>query len=237
MIRGRRVVAIVPARRGSKGIPGKNTRIVAGRPLIEWTFVAARESLLLDHVLVSTDCPDVARIAANSGFPPPFVRPASLATDEASTVAVVIHALEYLQGASLDQYEYVVLLEPTSPIRTGNDIDHAIRALEEGRESFDGLVTIGRAKQHPDHMWRLKGANLEPYDSSLDHSARRQDCDELFFPYGIAYVAKIDEFLRARSFYVRRLIGRLIRPEQEIEVDTLIDLKLVELLLQEKTQG
>jgi CMP-N-acetylneuraminic acid synthetase len=116
MINGKRVLAVVPARGGSKGLPGKNIRMICGKPLIDWTIQAALKSRFIDELIVSTDSPEIADIAAKAGASVPFLRPAGLATDTSPTIDVVEHVLEHFRAAS-ESFDYLVLLEPTSPLR------------------------------------------------------------------------------------------------------------------------
>lgn len=121
MIDGRRVLAIVPARGGSTRLAAKNARMLAGRPMVAWTLAASAESRVIDHLVVSTDDPAVAAVATEMGWPPPFVRPDHLSGAAASVIDAVEHALIQLGG----DWDYVVLLQPTSPLRTAADIDGA----------------------------------------------------------------------------------------------------------------
>ncbi|GAA0870535.1 acylneuraminate cytidylyltransferase family protein [Brevundimonas basaltis] len=141
MIGDRRVLAIVPARGGSRRLPGKNTRLLAGRPMVAWTLEAARDSDLIDHLVVSTDDPSVVATATAMGWPPPFVRPDHLSGDEASVIDAIEHALGEVGG----RWDYVVLLQPTSPLRTAADIDGAIRLCDEtGAPAVIGVSPVAK---------------------------------------------------------------------------------------------
>jgi len=128
MIEGKRVIGIIPARGGSKGIPGKNIRPVAGKPLIVWSIESAKKSVFLDHVIVSTDNERIAEISEHAGAGVPFVRPAELATDTARSVDVLLHAADWFAERG-QRYDIIVCLQPTSPLRTAMDIDNALRRM------------------------------------------------------------------------------------------------------------
>jgi N-acylneuraminate cytidylyltransferase len=138
MIEGQSVLAVIPARGGSKGVPRKNLRDVAGRPLIAWTIAAARGSSHIDRLVLSSDDEEIMETARRHGCDVPFRRPAELATDEADSMAVVMHAVETLA----ERYDYVVLLQPTSPLRASADIDGAIATCL--RHMAPSCVTVCR---------------------------------------------------------------------------------------------
>src|SRR5215471_6813557 len=123
MIGGKTALAIIPARSGSKGLPGKNIRNLCGKPLVTWSIEAARKSRHLDLVLLSTDSAEIADIARNSGAAVPFLRPGELATDQAPTFEVVRHALTFYRSEMGREFDYTVLMEPTSPLREDDDVD------------------------------------------------------------------------------------------------------------------
>ena len=133
MIDGRGVIAIIPARGGSKGLPGKNVRPICGKPLIAWTIEKALRSRHLDTVMVSTDSPEIAEIAERYGAEVPFLRPDNLATDTASSYDVIDHALCHYRDIESSEFTYTALLEPTSPLREDDDIDRMIERLDGAR--------------------------------------------------------------------------------------------------------
>jgi len=141
MIAGKSVIAIIPARAGSKGLPGKNIRPLCGKPLIAWSIESARGSRYVDEVLVSTDGDDIARVAEQFGAAVPFRRPNELATDSATTLSAVQHALEHYRRLGR-AFDVVVLLEPTSPLREESDIDRMLERLSNGWQSFDAVISL-----------------------------------------------------------------------------------------------
>ena len=152
-----RILGVIPARGGSKGVPGKNIRLLAGKPLIAWTIAAAARSRSLGRTIVSTDDPKIAEIAAQWGGDVPFLRPPELATDTATSEDAVFHALDSVSGP----YDWVCLLQPTSPLRTAEDIDACIDACIRG--GADCAFSVTEAPKSPYIMYRMDGTGrLEP---------------------------------------------------------------------------
>lgn len=219
MINKKKVLALIPARRGSKGLPGKNIKQMCGKPLLAWTIEKALLSEYLDCILVSTDCKDIASIARSFGGYVPFLRPEELSSDKSSTFDVAAHALKFLQEKEDMDFEYVVLLEPTSPLREDDDIDKMLEVLSKNRSNFDSIISVGEVDEHPSIVKRLEGSNLESFCPELKQTLRRQDNEAAFFPYGVAYVANKNALLKEKSFYTERCTYFKIKKYQNIEID------------------
>ena len=228
MINGKSVIGIIPARGGSRGLPGKNVRQMCGKPLIAWSIEKALKSRHLDVVLVSTDSAEIAAIASEHGAEVPFLRPAELATDTANSYDVIRHALTHYRQSAGRVFDYTALLEPTSPLREDDDIDRVLVALDAAARDFDSVVTMGEVGEHPSIMKRLVGNGIEPFCKELTQTKRRQDNAPAFFPYGVAYVAKTDVLLEENTFYTRRCMGLPIRRYQNYEIDDVYDFYCVE---------
>jgi CMP-N,N'-diacetyllegionaminic acid synthase len=228
MISDSSVIIVIPARAGSKGLPGKNVRPLCGKPLIAWTIEKALRSRHADVVVVSTDGPDIAEVGRRYGADVPFLRPAALATDTASTYDVISHAIEHYQKTEQRTFAYTVLMEPTSPLREDDDVDRMLEELDANASGFDSIVSIGRVSEHPSIMKALVGDRIEPYCPALSHAARRQDNPPAYFPYGVAYIAKTALLLQARTFYVERCMGFPIKRYQNYEIDDIYDWVCVE---------
>jgi N-acylneuraminate cytidylyltransferase len=211
-----RVLGLVPARAGSMGLPGKNTRDLAGRPMVAWTLEACRESTVLDQVVVSTDDEAVADVATAMGYPPPFRRPAALSGPEASVIDAIEHALTTLGG----HWDYVVLLQPTSPLRLGADIDGAVGlAHRTGASAVVGVSPVLKPQTFygrlaPDAAFRPNTA--EP--------------DEPVVINGAVYVGRPDILLQRRSFQGPGTLGWMMPPERGWDVDTAFDFAVCEAL-------
>jgi CMP-N,N'-diacetyllegionaminic acid synthase len=234
VIRDKRIIAIVPARGGSKGIASKNIKLLCGKPLIVWTIDIARRSKLVDELVVSTDSQEIADIARGAGASVPFVRPAELATNTAPTMGVVEHVLEHFRNKLATVFEYVVLLEPTSPLREDDDIDQMLSKLDAHSESFDSIVSIGQGGEHPSIMKRIVGDRRAPFAPELTMTTRRQDNEPAFFPYGVAYIAKTSALATERTFYTKRCTYHRIKRYQNYEIDDLYDFLAVEAVMRQQ---
>ncbi len=228
MINGKRVIAIIPARGGSKGLPGKNIKTICGKPLISWTIQTALKSTLIDALIVSTDHQEIADIAKAAGAAVPFLRPPALAADTTPSIDVVEHVLEFFRAQAAPSFDYLVLLEPTSPLREDDDIDNMLMKLDASADAFDAIVSIGEVSEHPSIMKKLDGENIEPYCLELPLTSRRQDNAPAFFPYGVAYIAKIQTLLTERTFYPKRCTHYRIKRYQNYEIDDIYDFLAVE---------
>jgi CMP-N,N'-diacetyllegionaminic acid synthase len=226
------ILAIIPARGGSKGIPNKNLKVVNGMPLIGWTIEQAKASALLTEIFVSTDSLEIAEYSENLGISAKPLRPTMLATDTATTIDTVVHVLENFKKIGRN-FEFVFLLEPTSPLRKKSDIDECIQSLWSRKNSFDALITLGRGREHPSLLrLMLDSGQVETYlDSDLSES-RRQDLPTVYFPFGVAYLIKVDTLYLEKSFYPQKTLGFLLDDWQCFEVDNPIDLILVEKLVE-----
>lgn len=228
MINGKKVIALIPARGGSKGLPGKNIRPLCGKPLIVWTIDKAKRSKYLDMVLVTTDSTEIAEISKAAGAHAPFLRPDELASDKASTYEAVYHALDFLKEHESQSFDYVVLLEPTSPLRENDDIDRMLMQLVGNSDDFDSIISVGEVDEHPSIVKRLNGPKLEPFCPNLPQTTRRQDNESAYFPYGVAYIAKTNVLLSEQTFYTKRCTYFKIKKYQSIEIDDIYGFLCVE---------
>ncbi len=224
------VLGLITARGGSKGVPGKNVRPLAGKPLIAWTIEAARASGRLDRVVVSTDDDEIAAVAREFGAEVPFMRPAELAQDDSPHILSVLHALDELAG--LEQYapDAVCLLQPTSPLRTAEDIDAAIAIACES--DAPAVVSVTEALAHPQLTQRMDAdGRLHPFMEADTDYLRRQDLPDAYVLNGAVYVNTTDSLRRDETFYPEGLRGYVMPPERSLDIDTLWDFHLAELIL------
>lgn len=231
MINGKRVIAVVPARAGSKGLPGKNIRPLCGKPLIAWTIEKALKSRFIDSVVVSTDSEEIASVARAAGAAVPFLRPAKLAADTTPTISVIEHTLAWFETQQALVFDYHVLLEPTSPLREDDDIDLMLARLDGLADRFDGIVSLGEVGTHPSILKRLVGDHIEPFCAELATASRRQDNEPAFFPFGVAYITKVATLLAERSFYPARCTHHRLKRYQTYEIDDLHDFLAVEAVM------
>lgn len=221
---GCKVLALIPARGGSKGIPGKNIVDVAGKPLIAWTIEAASACPRIDSIVISTDDPAIAAEAARFGCAAPFMRPAELASDEASTIDVVLHVLDRLPG-----FEILVLLQPTSPLRTAADIDACLDMLTRA----PAVVSVRPAEDHPYLTYMVNGTGvLQPYVTPLaGQSLRRQDLPGAWCLNGAVYAASVTWLKEHKSFFSGETLAYPMPADRSIDIDTPADLRAAEELL------
>lgn len=224
-------LALIPARSGSKGLPGKNIRPLLGKPLINWTIESSLGSKLVSATVVSTDSEEIRTISIQAGAEVPFLRPDVLSSDTASSVDVALHALDFYQNSLEIEFQNLVLLEPTSPIRNNGDIDAVISLLQANQSELDAIVTIGSASHHPELLKKTDGKYLLPVSRSESNTARRQDLQEAFFPFGVAYAIKSSVLRESRTFYPERTGWLKIERDQEYEIDDLCDFVCVEAIM------
>lgn len=229
MYEGKTFLAIIPARGGSKGLPGKNIKELCGKPLIAWSIEAGLKSEYIDEVMLTTDSVEIADIAQKYGAKVPFLRPIELASDTATTFEAVKHVIDFYKDNFRREFDYVVLLEPTSPLREPSDINDMIEKIIAHENEFDSIVSIGEAHEHPSIMKRIVDKNtIKPYCDSLELTTRRQDNDKAYFPYGVAYIVKTNTILEEKTFYTKRNTFFEIKRYQCLEIDDIYDFIMVE---------
>lgn len=216
------VIALVPARGGSKGIPRKNLVEVAGRPLLSWTIAAAQQSGVVDRIVVSTDDDEIARAAQDLGAEVPFRRSPELSDDHATAVDVAIDALDRLGDP-----DWLLLLQPTSPLRSAEDVRSAVRLASDDVER---VVSVRPVRDHPAWLLRVAGDGmLEPWSGSA--ATRRQDEPALVVPNGAIYLIRPAALRRDRSWVGSRTRAYNMPEERSIDVDTSWDLRVASLVL------
>jgi len=225
------VLAVIPARKGSKGLPGKNMKEFNGKPLLYWTLLAATQSNQITTTILSTDSDEAASLAEQLGIRVPWIRSAELATDEATTADVVIDALRK-ESLKKKEYRFVLVLEPTSPLRKRGEIDEIVIKLTKTQTTTDAIVTAGRVGFHPSAIMKKDGALAKPYIEDMRFENRRQDGEPAYLPTGNCFAIKTDVFLTGRSFYPEKVEIHELEPFQVFEIDDLTDFELVEFLYQ-----
>ena len=224
MINNKTVLAIIPARGGSKGIPHKNIVPLAGKPLIAWTIDAAKKSIYIDRLILSSEDEDIIKVAKEYGCEAPFIRPKELAQDDTPGVDPVIHAINILP----QKYDYIVLLQPTSPLRIAEDIDGCIdKCVNEGHPF---CVSICEPDKSPYWMFTL-GDNGELHKLLETKAVRRQDLPATYALNGAVYVAQTDKLLKENSFITKETAGYLMPELRSADVDTEMDLMWCEMLI------
>ncbi len=231
MINGGKVLAVIAARGGSKGLPGKNIRPVAGRPLIAWSIAAAQASQSIDRTVLSSDDDAIMQAARACGCDVPYRRPAHLASDDATSISVLLHALDELPG-----FEYVVLLQATSPLRTAADIDAACAQL--AHSGAPACVSVCLAEQSPYWMYRLgPGQTLQALLETPPGATRRQDLPAVYTLNGAVYVARTDWLRQTRSFISPQTVAQVMPAARSIDIDTLEDFEAFAQAIAEKAHA
>jgi CMP-N,N'-diacetyllegionaminic acid synthase len=232
MINNLSILAIVPARGGSKGLPRKNVKNFCGKPLINWTIEAGQKSKYIDNLIVSSDDLEISDTAISAGAEVPFVRPLDLSTDQTKTIDVLLHAYNTYTQLVNKNFDLVVLLEPTSPLRRVDDIDNAIEQLVQ-KTSMTSIVGIARVEsQHPSFLLELseEGA-FKPYLEHSPEGIRRQDLSPLYYPEGTIYVSWAKTLFEEKTFYQKKTMGFLMPSWRAIEIDDEYDFIKAEALM------
>jgi CMP-N,N'-diacetyllegionaminic acid synthase len=228
-----KILGIIPARGGSKGIPQKNKKLLGNLPLVAYTFKSAIESRLLSDCILSTDDEDIAKIAMQYGIKVPFMRPAHLATDEAKSIDVVIHSLIELQKIG-KQYDAVCLLQPTNPLRSSIFIDKAIETYING--NYDSLISVLPVPDEYNPHWIFTPndtGHLKLATGEKEIIPRRQDLPRAYFRDGSIYITSTKVLLQQKSFYGEKLGYILADAEKHVNIDTPHDWELAEKKLTE----
>jgi CMP-N,N'-diacetyllegionaminic acid synthase len=222
-----RILALIAARGGSQRLPGKNLRPLGGRPLLVWSINAASGVPDICDILVSTDSAAIAEVARDAGALAPWLRPAALATDDASSAAVAVHALDWYEQAR-GPVDGLLLLQPTSPFRTRQTV---LRGCELfGEHHGRSVIAVSPAKSHPMSCFRVEAGMMRPFMSGGD--VRSQDLPPAFVVNGALYLISPERLRAQRSFYGDATVPLIIDdPAQGIDIDTEWDWRLAEAVL------
>jgi CMP-N-acetylneuraminic acid synthetase len=225
------VLGLIPARAGSKGVPGKNERLLAGRGLVERAIDAARDSGVIDKIVLSTDSERIAATGRSLGIDVPFLRPAALAGDRTPMLAVVEHALAELARTGYEP-DAVALLQPTSPLRSGSRIAEAVALLEETPEATS-VVTVAPVPPHfaPHYAMRIDGEVLRPFLAEGAAITRRQDVPAAYYRDGTLYLTRTATVVEHHDLYGERCLPLVLRLDEVLAIDTPEDWRRAEQLL------
>jgi CMP-N-acetylneuraminic acid synthetase len=223
------LLGLIPARSGSKGLPHKNILPLAGKPMIAWTVQAALQSQSITRVVVTTNDWMIARIAQQWGADVPFLRPQEMAQDHSDPADAIFHALDWLETKQQYLPDAVMLLQPTSPLRSSQDIDGAARAMV--REDAESVVSVGPVHQPPALMRRLDDrGRLRPIAPTEPAAGRRQDFEETYLLNGAIYLARRHALFEHRRFTTDQSYGFIMPPERSVDIDTEWDYRLAQVL-------
>jgi CMP-N,N'-diacetyllegionaminic acid synthase len=228
------VLALIPARAGSKGVPGKNIRSLAGKPLLHYSCDCAMGSRSITRTIVSTDCERIAMAARASGAETPFLRPAELARDDSPTLDVIAHTLEWLDRREQWTPDVVVLLQPTAPLRHSSDVDAALdRLLASDADSVVSVCPV-ETHFHPQWQFTIQEDLLQTHAGTPvgEIPPRRQLLDQTYVRNGAIYGFRTESFLTTKSIYGNQCLAFVMPQDRSVNIDTLADWKSAETYLQ-----
>lgn len=225
MFKDKKILCVIPARGGSKRLPGKNIKLLEGKPLIAYAIAAAKASKYIDRVVVSTDDEAIARVAKECGAEVPFMRPPELAGDLSPVVPALQHAVTYMQDHESFRPDVHVLIQSTTPFVTTEDIDLAIETFF-ATESHS-CVSVCEISERPEWMYTLEGAQAVPF---IDTPAQRgQDLQKLFRLNGAVYVTKIEVLMEKNMVFDNANCSAVIMPrDRSVDIDTIEDFMIAE---------
>jgi CMP-N,N'-diacetyllegionaminic acid synthase len=227
MISGKRVLVVVPARGGSKGLPNKNILPLCGIPLVALVGRVVRNIPHIDRSVVSTDSPEIARVAAEAGIAAPFMRPSNLSGDIIGDVDVLTHAVLATEAVDNCTYEIVIMLQPTSPLRTASEVIECLQMLVDNNADSVWSVSKSDKKYHPLKQLSVNGKRLSFYDPRGSQVIARQQLDELYYRNGVAYIVTRDCLMNEQMLLGKRAFA-CISTTPHISIDTAEDLVLAE---------
>lgn len=227
------MIAIIPARGGSKGVPKKNIKLLDGQPLIYYTIKAAKESGIFEKVIVSTDSEDIAAAATEAGAEIPFFRPKEISGDSVSSDDVILHALDFYEKQG-KFFDLVCKLQPTSPLRNASHIIEAYNLMCDRKADF--LVSICECEHSP--LWSgtidLETLRMDDFIQDEAKRACRQELPQYYRLNGAIYMGLTHVYKKNRSFLGKNCIGYIMSQEESVDIDTALDFSLVELIMRKK---
>jgi N-acylneuraminate cytidylyltransferase len=226
---------IIPARGGSKGIPGKNIKLLNGKPLIQYTIEAAQEIFPNDSICVSTDSHEIKSCVQKIGLDVPFMRPLELSTDEAGSFEVLLHALRFYNKKGYNP-ETIILLQPTSPLRTSYHIKEAIK-LYESYSDIDMLVSVCETKSNPYFSLFEENSNGLLIKSKESNFIRRQDCPKVWEYNGAIYIISVDSLKIYSSLAFPNVKKYVMTETESVDIDSEMDFYLAELIMKNVNKG
>lgn len=227
------MIALIPARGGSKGVPGKNIRYLDGMPLLAHTIGVAHKSAKIDRIILSTDSKEIAEIGIECGAEVPFMRPSELAQDDSLDIDNSIYTIERLNKEFDGYYDRFVTLQPTSPLRTSEDIDNAINIFVE--HNADAVVSVCEVPYCPEWLQKIdKNGNLTEWLDTEIALENRQKLETAYVPNGAVYVLKLATLKAKRTYYTDKTYPYVMPPERSIDIDTYFDFELAEFIMGRK---
>jgi len=232
MINNKTFLAIIPARGGSKRLPKKNIVDLAGQPLIAWSINAAIKSKYIDKTIVTTDSDEILEVARKYGADVPFKRPDYLSSDTAIREDVIRHTIDYYQNEKKEKFDYLIYLQPTSPLRNEKHIDEAIEYMFEKRAN--AIVSVCKL-EHPVQWSGLlpEDRDMSNFINSLDIKTRSQDFPTYYRLNGAIFICDTDKFMKSGSVFLKENIFAYVMPQNvSIDIDTETDFMFAKIILE-----
>ncbi len=234
MFQKKKIICIIPAREGSVGLKNKNIKKINGKPLIYWPINAAKKSKLIDTIIVSSDSKKVKKLAKNYNVACPFLRPKKISGNNSKISEAIIHALNFYKKREFQTFDYLILLEPTSPLTDHVDIDKSLKIIIKNKK-IDSLVSITEnSTSHPQFNFKLGEKNLLKKFLKLKSDVNRQDLSKLFYLSGNLYISKISSYLKTKSFTQKKTFGYVVDKWKASEIDDLVDFIKTESIMKYK---
>ncbi len=229
----KKILGIITARGGSKRIPKKNVKLLAGKPLIAYTILEAKRSKYIDKLIVSTDDEEIAQISREYGAEVPFMRPKELAEDMTKSVDVLIHAVKFMEDNDLLLPDIIVLLEPTAPLRTVDDIDSGIKKhLDTDADSVVGVIKGDN--RHPLKAKIIENDRIKDYSFEEKEIIRSQDLPPVYYRNGAYYSVKREVLMKERTLYGKDTRPLIMDESRSLDINSEFDLKLAEALIKNR---
>ena len=233
MYKNKKILAVIPARGGSKGIPSKNIFNVGGQPLIKYTIDCAKNSKYLDRTVISTDSLEIKRVAEEYGGDVPFMRPAELALDTSKTIDSIVHAVKTLKEMG-EEYDYVMIIQNTVPLRKSWHVDESIEKIADSNER--SLVSVTEVEKHPILMRTLNEDGTLKNLLHMNSTMRRQDFPKFYKVDGAIAIQKIDKEFNLNTSINDGKLAYIMESKYSIDIDNYIDIKVIEYYLEKERE-
>lgn len=234
MFQKKKIICIIPAREGSVGLKNKNIKKINGKPLIYWPINAAKKSKFIDKIVVTTDSKKIKKLAKNYKVDCPFLRPKKISGNNSRISEAIIHTLKFYEEKKFQSFDYIILLEPTSPLTNEIDIDKSLNIIIKNNK-INSLVSITEnLTSHPQFNFKLGRGKILKKFLKLKSDINRQELSELFYLSGNLYISKISSFLKTKSFIQKKTFGYVVDKWKASEIDDLVDFIKTESIMKYK---
>ena len=233
MYLGKKIICIIPARSGSSGLKNKNIKIINGKPLLYWPIKAAKKSKIIDEIVVTTDSKKIQKKAINLGANAPFLRPKKISQNSSKISDAIVHVINFYKKRVNKKFDYLILLEPTSPLTETKDIDKTLKILIKNN-NLDSLVTVTQnITSHPSFNFKIKNKKLKKI-SNDSPDKNRQNISKMYYLSGNLYISKTDFYLKKRSFIGLNTYGFILDKWKASEIDDMVDFLKTQIIMRYK---